>query len=381
MAPSKNPMVVQIAPRSQTMDDSRRIQDALDAAGECGGGIVRLEPGRYVLTAPLRVFSHTVLESVPGAERAQLVRGLAAAATLAADADYGEDQVTVRDSRAFTVGMGIAVRDEAADDWLVSTAVITRIEGNRIYLDRRLVYDYVCDNGGRVETAASMIEAVSSRDVVVRNLVLNGSGGHAFLNGCRGAGIYFYDVYDSEISGVEVGFYSGDGISWQISDAVQVSHVIVHHAARHGFHPGTGALHTRVCESQAYQNGGDGLYLCWRVQGGIFAKNRFADNVDSGISVGHKDTDNQFHDNIISGNHRGGIFLRAEKESNGGHRNVFARNFIQKNRVFGIAIFGWHGDISIQDNTFDGQVRPVWATEPNLAVQSDVPVDRTSSHD
>lgn len=368
---------MEIQPRSARGSDNSRIQAALDQVHSQGGGTVRLHPGNYVLDAPLRIRDHTVLESTLDGEPARLVRGEPAASALAEDADYGEESLWVENSASFRVGMGVAVTDNESDDWLVSTAVITRIEGSQLHLDRRLIYDYDCSHGGRVVSAASMIEAVSTHDLAIRRLVLDGSGGHAFLNGCRGGAIYLYKVHHVEISDVVVTSFNGDGISWQITDAVALTQVRVQQVARYGFHPGTGCTNTRLEDSLARENGSDGLYLCWRVQGGVFARNRFEANQGSGISLGHKDTDNHFVDNWLVANRQGGVHFRPEKESNGGHRNFFMRNVFERNGQAGIFVEGRHRDISVANNNFSSQERPVWVIDQELTLASDMAVDRS----
>jgi hypothetical protein len=62
-----------------------------------------------------------------------------------------------------------------------------------------------------------------------------------------------------------------------------------------------------------------------------FVNNQILNNGQHGISIGHKDTDNLFLDNIISGNKISGIFFRKETLSNSGHRNTFRKNQIVNN--------------------------------------------------
>ena len=49
-------------------------------------------------------------------------------------------------------------------------------------------------------------------------------------------------------------------------------------------------------------NDGDGLFVCWRVRYGLFEANEVRENRGSGISIGHKDSDNLFRGNTITGN-------------------------------------------------------------------------------
>lgn len=61
-------------------------------------------------------------------------------------------------------------------------------------------------------------------------------------------------------------------------------------------------MRTVVEGCNVHNNGIDGVYLCWRVQKVIFRNNRIYNYGESGISIGHKDTDNYFESNIIHDN-------------------------------------------------------------------------------
>jgi hypothetical protein len=50
-----------------------------------------------------------------------------------------------------------------------------------------------------------------------------------------------------------------------------------------------------------------------------------------GISIGHKDTDNLFVENTVTGNARYGVLFRDEAGPMAGHRNRFLRCTIQGN--------------------------------------------------
>ena len=209
------------------------------------------------------------------------------------------------------VGMALQVCDDDSEGWLVSTACVVDKDGSTLWLDRPLVYDYHAHRGGRVSSGTSLIEIVGAEDVHVAGLVLDGSGGHALLDGCRGGGLYIYNSQSIEIDSVVVHHFSGDGLSWQITQGVRVTHCDVHQCTHYGLHPGTGAWETVVQDCDVYANGSDGLYLCWRVQGGHFVRNTFRENGGYGISLGHKDTDNRFEDNGITKNASGGGWVSS----------------------------------------------------------------------
>jgi hypothetical protein len=121
---------------------------------------------------------------------------------------------------------------------------------------------------------------------------------------------------------------------------VSVSNCEAYGNAFHGIHLGTGARRGRVRYNRTHNNGQDGLFLCWRVQEAVYEKNQSWGNDGDGISLGHKDTDNLFLENVISGNGRAGIFFRDETEANAAHRNVFRDNKIEDNGRPGVPGYG-----------------------------------------
>ncbi len=104
-------------------------------------------------------------------------------------------------------------------------------------------------------------------------------------------------------------------------------------------------------------NGGDGLYVCWRVKYGQFEGNELRNNKGVGISIGHKDSDNVFRKNVIEGNAGTGVLFREETEPMGAHRNVFEENRIVDNGQGGatkstaaITIRGCHNGLRFRSN-------------------------------
>ena len=97
------------------------------------------------------------------------------------------------------------------------------------------------------------------------------------------------------------------------------------------------------------------MFVCWRVKHGRFEGNELRDNKRDGISIGHKDTDNVFLRNVITGNARIGLLFREEAEPLGAHRNRFEKNVIMDNGSEGAArspvvIHGIHHDLVFKDN-------------------------------
>jgi hypothetical protein len=334
---------------------SEAIQIALDAVKARGGGVVKLNPGTYQIIGPVRLSDNislagsgetTILKKCDGFKTSFIV-----------DADWGMLKAVVKDARGFKKGMGIELYDsEHNQGWDVTTAVITDIRDNTIYFDNRTVNDYLSSLDGTVTNSFSIIEAVDAENVKITDLVIEGNKNkNDYINGCRGGGIYIHKSRNCLIENVRVNEFNGDTFSWQVTENITLRGCEASNGNGLGFHPGTGSDHSIVENCISRGNKGDGIFLCWRVQNGIFRNNTSYGNGDNGISIGHKDTDNVFENNHVYENGSHGVLFRDENEQNSGHRNSFVNNTIENNGISsesaGFYIGGETHDISIINNT------------------------------
>jgi nitrous oxidase accessory protein NosD len=90
------------------------------------------------------------------------------------------------------------------------------------------------------------------------------------------------------------------------------------------------------------------------VRHGKISHNTIESNGQYGISIGHKDTDNEFEDNTIARNGVTGVLFRDESFANSGHRNTFRGNRVLDNgdskQGYGFLIAPHAGDIVIEGN-------------------------------
>jgi hypothetical protein len=312
---------------------SAAIQTAVDALLVHGGGAVKLNPGTFAIMAPVRLYANmeligsgpeTILRKVDGIRTNFVI-----------DADYGEKKLTVTDPSGFVSGMGVQIYDTKQNNaWSVSTAIITAIEDNMIYIDDYLIRDYRADHEGIISNACSVVAAVEAENVQVKNLMIDGNKAkNELINGCRGGGIYLHKVKNALVENVTVKDFNGDGISWQITEDITVIDCEVTGCVRGGLHPGTGSFNILVEGNDIHHNERDGLYICWRVQHGIVKNNKFYNNGRFGICTGHKDTDMIFEKNHIYENGEDGIHFRNESELNAPHRNIFRFNIVENNGI------------------------------------------------
>jgi parallel beta-helix repeat protein len=333
---------------------STAIQIAVDAIKARGGGTVKLNPGTYDITGPVRLSDNISLKGSGKTTILKKCNGFKTSYII--DADWGMMKAVVKDVSRFKIGMGIQLYDDKfKGGWDVTTAMITDIKDNVIYFDNGTVHDYVAERNGVVSNGCSLVEAVEAENVKISDMVIEGNkSNNDYINGCRGGGVYIHKSKNCVVENVQVNEFNGDSFSWQITENISFTGCEASNGDGLGFHPGTGSDHSTIENCISHHNKGDGIFLCWRVQNGAFRNNTIYSNYDNGVSIGHKDTDNIFENNHIYENANHGVFFRDENEQNAGHRNTFTNNTIENNGIAkesaGFYIGGVTNSITIKNN-------------------------------
>lgn len=335
---------------------SAAIRTAVDALRVSGnGGTVMLQPGTYDITGPIQLYDNITLTGSGAQTILKKCKGFRS--KFALDADYGELRVTVEDASGFRPGMGVAIYDDQwRSGWDVTTARITAIKENTIYIDDYLVRDYHKDKSGTLSNACSIITANNAKNIKISGLTVDGTGeSNDMVDGCRSGAIYLHKTHDALIENVTVKNFNCDGISWQITENVTVRNCEIYGCPNAGLHPGTGSPYTVIEGNNSHDNGGYGLFVCWRVREGTVKNNSFHNNGRNGISTGHKDTDLLFEENKVFENGSDGIYLRDEGYLNAPHRTILKNNIIENNGVkdggYGISVNGQVEGVVIEGNT------------------------------
>lgn len=334
--------------------DNRVLQAAVDYVGNLGGGIVEIGPGEYVMRDSLHLRSHVTVRGTPG--KTVLRKAEGAASPLALDGDYGEEQITVANPAGFHVGDGVAVWDKGSGGFHTTVARITGRRGNTFSVSRPLNADCMVSAGAQAATVFPVVSGCDVDGARVESLIIEGSrSANVHLNGCRGAGIYFYRGFGATVHACTVANFNGDGISFQQSNDVTITDCVAENNSSLGLHPGSGSQRPTVRNCIARGNGEDGLFLCWRVRHGVFEDNLLDSNGRHGISIGHKDTDNLLRRNRVTGNGRDGILFRNESLGMAAHRNRLEDNVIENNGqkadVAGIRVQGQTNGLLLRNNT------------------------------
>lgn len=330
---------------------NQSIQFAIDAVAKTGG-TVKLNPGVYELKAPVRIKSNVNL--IGSGKETILKRGVGVQTKYIIDADFGELKLTVENADGFEIGMKVQITDdENSGCWNVSTAYISDIVDNIIYIDKGLIRDYRSDKNGLISNASSVIEAIDIENATISNLTADGNRAENFFaDGCNSAGILILRSKKVTVDNVHVKDFNGEGISWQITENVTIRNSEISGSGNTGLHPGTGSPFSTIENNDIHHNDRDGLFICWRVYESRVSNNKMHNNGRFGICSGHKDTDVIFSENHIFNNKSDGVNLRGEREPNAPHRNTFVKNTIENNVGYGFSVNSPAKDLLLKENIF-----------------------------
>lgn len=335
--------------------DSGAIQMASDLLKLRGGGIIQLSEGEFRMNGPVRIYSNihivgkgkdTILKKKDGFKSKFLT-----------DVDYCVKDAELEDTSGFAVGDGILILDDKNNNgWTTSTSKIIGKEGNKIYFDRYTNIDYQRIENGMITNACSIIEGIKVENIKISNLAIDGSKSTNYkMDGCRGGAIYLHKAKFCEIENVTVSNFFGDGISWQTTENITLRNTETFGCTGFGLHPGTGSYTSIVEECLSHDNGRDGIYVCWRVKNSIFRNNIFCKNQESGVCIGHKDTDNIFENNKILENGKAGINVRLEPLGSEANNNIFRKNIIVNNGNE-IGGYGFLFEMSVSGNIIEENI-------------------------
>lgn len=340
--------------------NNQSIQYAIDAI-EKTGGTVLLNPGLYEIIAPVRLKSNVRLVGSGGETVLKRDKGVQTKYVI--DADYGELKLTVENADGFEIGMKVQVTDNVNNGcWNVSTAYITDIADNVIYIDKGLIRDYRADLNGLISNASSVIEVFDAENSSVSNLVIDGNRAENFpADGCNSAGVLIARSKNIIVDNVRVKDFNGEGISWQTTENITVMNCDISGNGKNGLHPGTGSPFTTIKNNDVHHNDQDGLFICWRVYQSEVTGNKFHHNGRYGLCTGHKDTEVVFEENHIYNNESDGIHLRGERESNAPHNNTFIKNIIENNGTdgggYGFSVNSPARDLVLKENNFKNSLK------------------------
>jgi parallel beta-helix repeat protein len=299
----------------------RVIQAAVDYVAQRGGGTVRVLPGTYRFRNAVYLASRVrLLGSGP---ETILIKEPSTSTKLAADSDWYDQEVTLVDAQGFRLGDGICLRAKNPDhggEVVLKRTLVAR-SGKRFKLDRALRENLWLKGEPTAATLFPLLSGENIAGVVIEDLALDGNRAHNdLLDGNYAGCIFLQDCQDVKIRRVIARNYHGDGISWQVCHDVVVEDCHSHDHHGLGFHPGSGSQRPIIRSNRSERNQ-IGIFFCWGVRFGLAEGNTISEVRESGISIGHRDTENVIRNNRISRSGKVGILFRNEPAAFGPHRN------------------------------------------------------------
>jgi len=338
-----------------TGQDDKALQAGLDYLHRLGGGTLEISPGEYAM--------HNALYLRPGVAirgsgtQTVLKKKPSFCTSLVFDSDWYEAQVRVEDPSGFIPGCGIILRAQCGNRLEVIKDTVTHIENQTLYLSRRLEKNAWLENGATAATLFPILTAEWVDDVQVSDLVLDGNRDeNEEIDGNYAGGVFIQHCDRHVFRNIISRNYHGDGFSFQVCDDIHFENCRAENNANLGFHPGSGSQRPIFKNCTAHGNS-QGIFFCWGVTHGLAEDCDLSDNLDYGITIGHRDTDNRIVRCTIERNHKIGLLFRQPlSEFRGAHRNLIEGCQIADNghraEGIGIQILGETHDIRIRDNHF-----------------------------
>lgn len=340
-------------------NDGGTIQHAIDQAHADGGGIVDVLPGEYFLKDAVRLRPNVHLRGTPG--KTILKRAPLVMSKLVCDADRGQRVIYPEDVTRFRVGMGVGLFDRKAGWTKTSTPwTVVAIHEDHIEIDRILDEERYEENDGIVVNFFPMLQAVMADHSILEGVSADGSVSveHPLTNaieqevadalrdpppyfsdrirGPRTALVFHQTSQSCQVRHVRAYNGTGDGFCFNMaSEQMVMQHCEADHNGWYGIHPGSHSAFAEISHCHIHDNASDGLYVCWGVHHSKFTHNDIHDNGwehwRSGISIGHKDTDNLIAHNRIAHNAKYGLCIRDKTPQNAPHRCTYQNNTFENN--------------------------------------------------
>ena len=278
--------------------------------------------------------------------------------TLAADSDWYDREITLKDASGFEIGDTVMLLAKNAhydkQEYLMCRLVAR--DGNRFKLDCALKENFWLSGGAKATNLFALLHAENTSDVAAENLRLDGNRKeNAHINGNYCGCIFAQDVIRMTFRRLDVGHYNGDGISHQICHDVHIEDCKVHDNADLGIHSGSGSQRG-IARRNTIVGNKYGYFFCWGVKFTLVEDNTIDKN-EQGISIGHRDTDNWIRNNRVTSSGKVGVIFRPER----GKGYSADRNRVEENRIVnsgdenGIAVDvqGYTADCRIRKNAIE----------------------------
>ena len=335
--------------------DDKALQAGLDYLHRLGGGTLEIRAGEYTMRNALYLRPGITIRGA--GEDTVLKKTPSSCTPLDCDSDWYEAQVRVEDPSGFTPGCGIMLRSTRDTRLEVIKDTVTKIDGQTLYLSRRMEKNAWLEDGATAATLFPILTAEWVDNVTVENLVLDGNRAQSDeINGNYAGGVFIQHCDRHTYRNVVSRNYNGDGYSFQVCDDIRFEHCRSENNANLGFHPGSGSQRPIFTDCISRGNS-QGIFFCWGVTDGLAENCDLSDNLDYGVTIGHRDTDTRIAHCTIERNHKVGLLFRQPlSQFRGAHRNLVEWCTICDNGFkaegLGIQFLGETHDVVIRDNIF-----------------------------
>ena len=339
------------------------LQAAVDYVSRFGGGTVQILPGTYKLRNSVYLASN--IRILGNGADSILIKEPSIKTKLSADSDWYDQEITLDDAQGFQVGDGVCLRTKNPHHGgmtVVKRTLIAR-SGNRFKLDRALRENFWQIGESNAATLFPLFSGELINNVVIENITLDGNrANNELLDGNHAGCVFLQDCNRVVLRKVEARNYHGDGLSWQICHDCLVEDCHSHDNSGLGLHPGSGSQRPIMRRNKLERND-IGIFFCWGVKNGLAEDNFIADNRGSGVSIGHRDTDNLVRKNEILRSGKAGVLFRPER----GKGFAGDRNRIQNNRIvdtgaadgIGVDVQGFTDAIQLSGNQIQETREPL----------------------
>jgi len=343
----------------RTSSPTSGIQEAINAL-PAGGGEVYVPAGTYVLKAPVRLRDNVTLRGAGAATILKKDKGFSI--PLAEDAKVGQNHVIVTDSTGLEPGMVVVVAD---DKGIAKSGRITKLEGNRVHLNKSLAINASTKQNARLVNAHAMIW-VMCRNVIIEKLTIDGNKAEQPRDARRGwigGGIKGF-LTQSRIRHCWIHNTASDGMYIsQAEGGTIITGCEIHHCGNIGIHMGPG-VGTVITANEIHHNESAGTHFCTGNTSDVIANNVVYNNGGAGIGGMSGDSARKVKEdkyqvikgNIAFNNGRSGISVT------GGRDAVITGNICYNNCQdpaligrAGIFVVNGHGYVVSGNRCFDDQ--------------------------
>ena len=304
------------------------LQSAVDAVAS--GGEVRLSAGTYEMYDSLRLRSGVTVRGQ--GEKTILFKPPSIESNVSRYMGVGHFEVAVTNPERFNPGMGVYIYDNHAGGFYSTVATIVSIDGIYLNLSRALCSDIHYNGGGKVVSVFPIVEGYGISDAGITDLVIDGNRqNNAYINGCRGAGVFLVQSDRVVMRNLTVRNFNGDALSFQHGMGCIAENNICEGNSGSGLHPGGGSVAPLLRGNKCIYNDGDGIFYCLRVTYSTCENNICTGNGRNGISIGHRDNNLLIRGNSFENNRETGVYYRPDSTGDTGVSVIFENNTIRGN--------------------------------------------------